>query len=63
MMMLFAQILPIAAEEAESGSGGLEILIPPTSELIAGIIAFAIVFFFVWRWAVPAIISKAGGTG
>ncbi len=54
-MMIFAQVLPIAAEEAENGEGGLEILLPATSELIAGIIAFAIVFFFVWRYAVPAI--------
>jgi F-type H+-transporting ATPase subunit b len=54
-MMVFAQILPIAAEEAENGEGGLEILLPATSELIAGIIAFAIVFFFIWRYAVPAI--------
>lgn len=54
-MMIFAQLLPIAAEEAENGEGGLEILLPATSELIAGIIAFAIVFFFIWRFAVPAI--------
>lgn len=53
--MILAQILPIAAEEAENGEGGLEILLPPTNELIAGIIAFAIVFFFIWRYAVPAI--------
>lgn len=54
-MILFAQALPIAAEEADSGEGGLEILLPATNELIAGIIAFAIVFFFIWRYAVPAI--------
>ncbi len=54
-MSFFAQVLPIAAEETDSGEGGLEILLPATSELIAGIIAFAIVFFFVWRYAVPAI--------
>lgn len=53
--MNLALILPIAAEETEGGSGGLEILLPPLNELIAGIIAFAIVFFFVWKWAVPAI--------
>ncbi len=53
--MIFAQILQIAAEEGESGSGGLDILLPPRDELIAGIIAFAVVFFFIWKWAVPAI--------
>jgi F-type H+-transporting ATPase subunit b len=53
--MNFAQILLIAAEETEESSGGLEILLPPLNELIAGIIAFAIVFFFIWRYATPAI--------
>jgi F-type H+-transporting ATPase subunit b len=53
--MDLALILPLAAEETEGGSGGLEILLPPLNELVAGIIAFAIVFFFVWKWAVPAI--------
>jgi len=53
--MILAQTLLIAAEETEESSGGLEILLPPLNELIAGIIAFAIVFFFMWRFAVPAI--------
>ncbi len=43
----------LAAEESEGG--GAELLLPATPELIAGIIAFGIVFFFIWRWAVPAI--------
>ena len=56
-MMSFALNLVLAVEEGaeEGGSGGLEILLPPFNELVAGIIAFAIVFFFVWRFAVPAI--------
>jgi F-type H+-transporting ATPase subunit b len=29
--------------------------LPHPEELIAGILAFAIVFFFVWRWALPTI--------
>jgi F-type H+-transporting ATPase subunit b len=44
----------LAAEESEGG-GGADLLLPATPELIAGIIAFGIVFFFIWRWAVPAI--------
>lgn len=48
------RILYLAAEEAEGG-GGLDLLLPPIPELIGGIIAFAIVFFFVWRFAGPAI--------
>jgi len=54
-MQIFAQILTFAAEEAEEGGGGgLDLLLPPFNELVAGIIAFAIVFFFIWKWAVPA---------
>lgn len=44
----------LAAEE-EGGGGGLDLLLPPTSELIGGIIAFAIVFFFIWKFAGPAL--------
>lgn len=50
MLNVFAQIV-LAAEEEASGA---DLLIPDTRELFAGIIAFAIVFFFVWRYAVPA---------
>ena len=39
----------------ESGGGSADLLLPATAELIAGIIAFSIVFIFIWRWAVPAI--------
>lgn len=53
--MIIAQTLLIAAEENGESSGGLEILLPPVNELVAGIIAFAVVFFFVWRYAAPAI--------
>jgi F-type H+-transporting ATPase subunit b len=44
----------VAAEEAEGGSN-LSLVLPETNELIAGIVAFVIVFFFVWKWALPAI--------
>lgn len=54
--MVFAQFLLIAVEEGEeSVDSGAALLLPDTAELIAGIIAFSIVFFFIWRWAVPAI--------
>lgn len=54
MMSSVAQSLLLAAEEGEGG-GGLDLLLPALPELIAGIIAFSIVFFFVWKWAVPAL--------
>ncbi len=46
--------LILAAEESGDESGGLDLLLPAAEELIAGIIAFAIVFFFIWKWAIPA---------
>lgn len=52
-MIDLAQTTFLAAEE--SGDGGLELLLPATPELIAGIIAFALVFFFIRLWAMPAI--------
>ncbi len=52
-MFDLAQTAVLAAED--SGGGGLELLLPATPELIAGIIAFALVFFFVRLWAWPAI--------
>ena len=42
----------LLAEAEESGSG-IDLLLPATSELVAGIAAFAIVFFFIWKWALP----------
>ncbi len=52
-MFTLAQTTILAVED--SGDGGLALLLPATPELIAGIIAFALVFFFVRLWAMPAI--------
>ena len=41
--------------EAEESSSGIDLLLPATSELVAGVAAFAIVFFFIWKWALPAL--------
>ena len=54
MGYVLAQSLLLAAEEGEESSG-VDLLLPAPEELIAGVIAFAIVFFFVWRFAVPAV--------
>ena len=53
-MQLLTAMAVLATEEGEGGSS-TDLVLPETSELIAGIIAFAIVFFFVWRWAMPTI--------
>ncbi|MCB2222570.1 MAG: F0F1 ATP synthase subunit B [Actinobacteria bacterium] len=55
MLQLLVPALVLAAEEAAEEPSGIDLLIPETSELIAGIIAFAIIFFVVWKWALPAI--------
>ncbi|MDJ0498057.1 MAG: F0F1 ATP synthase subunit B [Acidimicrobiia bacterium] len=48
--MLYASLL-LAAEEEASGT---DLLLPDLRELGAAVIAFAIVFFFIWKWAIPA---------
>lgn len=50
---MYLAALTLAQEEG--GSGGISLVLPETSELIAGIIAFAIVFYFVWRWVMPTL--------
>ena len=52
-MMKYLSVMVLAVEEEESS--GLDLILPDRVELIAGIIAFAIVFFFIWRWAWPTI--------
>ena len=41
--------------EAEESSSGLDLLLPATSELVAGVAAFSVVFFFIWKWSLPAL--------
>ena len=54
-MQFLSSLAVLATEEGEESSGGLSLVLPHTEELIAGILAFAIVFFFVWKWALPTI--------
>lgn len=48
-------LLEDAPSVADEEPKGIDLLIPDWNEAIAGIIAFVIVFFFVWKWAVPAL--------
>ncbi|MEX1124404.1 MAG: F0F1 ATP synthase subunit B [Acidimicrobiia bacterium] len=50
MNFLFA--MAVLAQEESSGSA---LILPEPAELVAGIIAFLVVFFFVWKWALPTI--------
>jgi F-type H+-transporting ATPase subunit b len=43
----------LAASEGEESA--VELLLPAWPELIAGIIAFSLVYFFVWRWVWPSL--------
>ena len=44
----------LAASEGEGG-GAAELLLPAWPELVAGIIAFSLVYFFVWKWVWPSM--------
>lgn len=54
MFTLLAQVVYWAAEE-DAPPEGIDLVIPEFEELIAGIIAFAIVFFLIWWKVRPAI--------
>ena len=57
MRNLATRIL-LAAEEGEGAAeetSGLDLLIPPVEELIWGIVAFAVVFFVLNKFAFPAL--------
>lgn len=53
MLNLLAQVVYLAAEEAPPE--GIDLVIPEIEELIAGIIAFSIVFILIWWKVRPAI--------
>lgn len=59
MVNLFATTTLIFAAEEEAS--GTDLLLPVAEELIAGILAFGIVFFFVWKFAIPALNELLAG--
>jgi F-type H+-transporting ATPase subunit b len=54
-VMFLLQEVELIVLEPEEEVSGIELLLPHQDELIAGLIAFVIVFFFVWKWAVPSL--------
>ena len=54
-MNLFLTAALLLAEEEEAPAEGVDLLLPESSELIAGIIAFSIIFLVVWRFALPKL--------
>lgn len=55
MLTLLVPAMALFEEAAAEESKGIDLLIPETSELIAGILAFTVIFFFVWKWVLPAV--------
>lgn len=55
MLTLLTQIAYWAEEGVTEEPSGLDLVLPDVNELIAGVIAFAIVFVVIWVWARPAI--------
>lgn len=55
MQLLTAVAVMVATEEGKEAGSGLSLVLPEPAELVAGVLAFAIVFFFVWKWALPTI--------
>ena len=54
MIQFMAPIIVLGGEAVEDENGGIDLLLPEPSELIAGVIAFSIIFVFVWKWVLPA---------
>ena len=54
-MQLLTALAVLATEEGGEAESGLSLVLPHPSELIAGILAFVIVFWFVGRRALPMI--------
>jgi F-type H+-transporting ATPase subunit b len=54
-MQILRAFIPLATEEGEEAASGLSLVLPEPAELVAGILAFAIVFFFVWKYALPTV--------
>jgi F-type H+-transporting ATPase subunit b len=58
MFMYLSSNLILATEATTTSaeeSGGADLLLPAPEELIAGLIAFIIIFLVVWKFAVPAL--------
>ena len=47
--------LEILLAEAEESGSGIDLLLPSDIRVSCWCCAFAIVFFFIWKWALPAL--------
>jgi F-type H+-transporting ATPase subunit b len=59
--LILATAEPVQTSEESSESGGIDLLLPAPEELIAGLIAFVIIFFVVWKFALPTLKETLEG--
>jgi F-type H+-transporting ATPase subunit b len=52
---MFATRIGLLAQEASTTGSDKENLYPHATELVVGAIAFAIIFFFFWKWVLPRV--------
>ena len=56
---MLASIIGLIAQEeghaAEAATEPIDDLIPPVAELLVGVIAFGVFFFFLWKWVLPRV--------
>ncbi|GMQ98015.1 MAG: F0F1 ATP synthase subunit B [Acidimicrobiia bacterium] len=57
MNMVFNLILATEAVTTTEESGGIDLLLPAPEELIAGILAFSIIFGVAWKYALPTLTA------
>jgi F-type H+-transporting ATPase subunit b len=59
--LILATEEPVQISEEAAESGGIGLLLPAPEELIAGLIAFIIIFAVVWKFALPALKETLEG--
>ena len=59
--LILATEEPVQISEETSESGGIDLLLPAPEELIAGLIAFIIIFLVVWKYALPVLKETLEG--
>ncbi len=61
MLHQLATVVLAAAEGEESEASGVDLLLPTDlNEVWAGLIAFGVVFYVIWKFAGPAFNTFAG---
>ena len=59
--LILATEEPVLISEEASESSGIDLLLPAPEELIAGLIAFIIIFLVAWKYALPVLKETIEG--